>query len=104
MESLGSISESGECDKSIDEEEEGEVSGLWYEALEFLSGIEPQTEPFYRLYQLPGNSELVKIFENEGAFVAEGTTGLVTWEVRSTECNEYLLDLNCKINNPGMDL
>ncbi len=77
--------ESLEWDKNSEKEKEdddNESYSLWYDTLEMLYKIEPQKESFFRLYQLPEQYGLVKIFENEGgAFVAEGTTGLVTWEV-----------------------
>ncbi len=63
------------------EEDKEDLISAWYEALERLGGLNPQTEPFYRLYELMEGQPPLKIFENEGAFVAEGTTGLVTWEV-----------------------
>lgn len=73
----------------------------WYEGLEGLSSSrQVLSEPFYRLYEIKvghGNKrggggrrrrrvrneerEIVKIFENESSFVADGTTGLVTWKV-----------------------
>jgi len=56
---------------------------IWYEALEtFGGGCHEQTEPFYRIYDLSRDEScIVKIFESEGSFVVEGTTGLITWEV-----------------------
>lgn len=79
---LGSC-ESAKRDKDDGAEDDNEPSALWYESLESLSGMEAeQTEPFYRFYELPENFGMVKIFENERAIVSEGTTGLLTWEVR----------------------
>jgi hypothetical protein len=76
MESMSySSTDSSEIDKHED------AKAAWYEALESLSS-QNQTEPFYRLYDISDNeSMIIKIFENEASFVAEGTTGLVTWEV-----------------------
>lgn len=76
-------SKSAQNDKKPGDEEcfdEHETCALWYGELEHLSGMEKQTEQFYRLYEL--KSGIVKIFESE-AFVSEGTTGLVSWEVWS---------------------
>ncbi|CAL8145054.1 unnamed protein product [Orchesella dallaii] len=62
----------------------------WYEIVGQLSSRHVLSEPFYRLYEIevpcceeddkPRRKEIIKIFENESSFVADGTTGLVTWE------------------------
>ncbi|ODM96478.1 Protein-lysine N-methyltransferase EEF2KMT [Orchesella cincta] len=65
------------------------VSERWYEGLEEISSRHVLSEPFYRLYEIEvpcgddnrkRRKDIVKIFENESSFVADGTTGLVTWE------------------------
>lgn len=77
----GGFMKSGERDKEAEEES----LALWYEILEVWGKEGRRTEPFYRWYEVPlkdGSISWVKIYEAEGAFVSEGTTGLVVWEVR----------------------
>jgi len=70
--------------------DEDEIVEEWYTTLENLTKQnntqDGNEERFYRLYEIAdgkyNNESLVKIYENEKAFVSEGTTGLLTWDVR----------------------
>lgn len=99
---------SNEEDKGDPVEQESLLLEKWYDGLESLSSSTSSrqhlSEPFYRLYEIKaahhnrkgssGNASdttatrsnwkngIVKIFEHETSFVADGTTGLVTWKVR----------------------
>jgi len=90
-----------------------EILQDWYEELGKLSTAKVQSEPFYRLYDLflyenENNDQIpIKILETEGgAFVSEGTTGLVTWEA-SIELSKWLIAIqnsNSIPNNSGLSL
>ncbi|CAG7734228.1 unnamed protein product [Allacma fusca] len=56
-----------------------ELTEKWYETLEELSGAPVQQEPFYRLYAIAEMETPIKIYEDEKAFVSEGSTGFITW-------------------------
>lgn len=102
---------SNEKDEEDPVEQKALLLEKWYDSLESLSNSSRQMlseEPFYRLYEIKvahhnrkgssdtkkstsigggegggsrGKQRMVKIFEHESSFVADGTTGLVTWKV-----------------------
>jgi hypothetical protein len=68
-----------------------EIIDEWYNALRHMSTLDPQTEPFYRYYNV--NGDFIKMYENEDAFVCNGTTGLITWEASIQLSKYFLTDL-----------